>query len=545
MNFRFILLVITVFLIFGGLVFNLYDLQIEKGSFYSARASSQYRLSGLLEARRGIIYFTDKNGNLTQVALNKPYPIVYAVPGEIGDKYETSEILAEILKLDSNFLKKKFSREASKFELLAIKLTGEEFKKIKEADLSGVYIDSREFRFYPLESLAAHILGFVGQSSKDDEIKGRYGIEAYFNESLKGKSGHIQEREIIEPLNGTDLNLTIDRNIQAQAEEVLLRTIEKNNAEGGTVIIQEPSTGKILAFANQPSFNPNHYSESNIENFLNPGVQSLYEPGSVFKVLTIAAGMDVGKLSPDTRYYDAGSITLNGKTIKNYKDKIYGSVTMTEVIENSINTGAVFAAKTGGHKNFYNYLVKFGFEGKTGIPLPGEVKSRLNTLTDDYREINYATAAFGQGVAVTPIALINAISAIANNGVLMKPSLLSDSKPQVIRRVIRSETADEVTKMMSSAVFKAEVARINNYNIAGKTGTAQIPDLKLGGYKEEFIHTFVGFAPATDPKFTVLVKIDRPAFGTAAVTVVPAFRELAQFILNYYNIPPDNLTAAK
>src|SRR3989344_1794610 len=274
---------------------------------------------------------------------------------------------------------------------------------------------------------------------------------------------------------------------------------------------------------------------------MNPAVQAIYEPGSIFKVITMAIGLDSKKITPDTTFVDTGSVTLDGRTIKNWDLKAHGRVTMTNVIEQSINTGAVYAMQQIGKDRFYNYVKQFGFQSLTGIALPGEQAGSLGTLKTSFQDINFATASFGQGVAVTPLQLITAVSALANGGQLMRPYILSNVEPQVVRRVISEEAARQVTEMMVSAVKKAEVAQIPHYRIAGKTGTAQIPDPKNGGYLESYIHTYVGFAPATQPKFVVLFKVDRPQAPLAGATVVPAFRELTEFLLNYYNVPPDNL----
>lgn len=542
MKFRLLSVLSGFFLIFGALIFKLYDLQINKGTFYSARAESQFRLAGLLAPRRGTIYLTDRNGNLIPVALNRDYPVVFAVPNQIEDMDEATEGISAILSLDPDEVRKKLSKINDTYELLAVKISEEQADAVRSAKIKGVYVDAQEFRYYPFGNLAAHVLGYVGPSSRDAEVKGRYGVEAYFDEALSGIPGATKGEKIIAPTNGKDIVLTIDRNIQAQAEDILQKTIENNKAVGGTVIVQEPKTGKILALANSPSFDPSVYSKSEVGNFLNPALQSVYESGSVFKVITMSAGIDTGKIATGTVFTDTGSLTLNGKTIRNHDGGVYGKVTMTEVIEKSINTGAAFAERKTGHDNFYNYVVRFGFDEKTGVSLPGEVKGSLKSLKVDAREINFATASFGQGIAVTPIELMGAISAIANGGLLMKPHIEAEEASQAVRRVIKPDTAREVTAMMASTVKKAVIAQIPNYLIAGKTGTAQIPNFKQGGYTDEFIHTFAGFAPASDPKFAILFKIDKPKVGPlAGFTVVPAFRELAQFILNYYNIPPDDL----
>jgi len=346
----------------------------------------------------------------------------------------------------------------------------------------------------------------------------------------------------VRPENGEDVYLTIDRNIQFQAEKILSELISEYSAEGGTVIIQNPKTGEILAMTSKPDFNPNNYGEFDIGRFLNPAVQAIYEPGSIFKVITMAAGIDSGKITPNTTYVDTGEVTLNGKTIKNWDLKAYGEVTMTRVIERSINTGAVFAQRAMGKDIFYDYLVKFGFKEKKGIELPGEIVGSLRPLEYDPRDINFATASFGQGISVTPIGLLTALSAIANDGVMMKPYINANSEPEVIREVISPHSARLVQEIMVSAVEKAEIPRIKGYNVAGKTGTAQIPNFYTGGYTDEVINTYIGFAPAYDPAVTVFVKLNKPAGAPlAGLTVVPAFRELTHFVLNYYGISPDDV----
>lgn len=541
------LLIVVILFSYASLVFNIYNLQIEKGEYFAVRAESQYRLAGFLKAERGNIYFTDKNNNLIPAALNKEFNVIFAVPNEIEDIQKTATALSEALDIPKDQIEKYLSKPDDLYELLVDKATSEQVAKIKELKLKGIYVDGQKYRFYPFGELAAHLLGFVGPSNKDADVEGRYGIELYFNEELKGIDGRVDpatdgSERVIEPIDGKDIVLTIDRNIQARAEEILRNLIKNYNAEGGSVMVADPSTGKLLAMGSYPTFDPNNYSQYKVSNFLNPAVQSIYEPGSIFKVLTMAAGIDSGKITPRTTFYDPGSVTYNGYTIKNWDLKSHGKITMTEVIEQSINTGAVFAERETGHDNFYNYLLRFGFGEKTNIKLPGELAGSLANLAGDFRDINFATASFGQGVSVTPIQLIMAISAIANGGYLMEPRLLESDSPRVVRNIISSNSGNQVREMMVSAVRKAQVAQIPNYSIAGKTGTAQIPDFNRGGYTDQVINTYVGFAPASDPKFIILFKLNKPAGAPlAGLTVVPAFRELAEFILNYYNISPDNL----
>ncbi len=259
----------------------------------------------------------------------------------------------------------------------------------------------------------------------------------------------------------------------------------------------------------------------------------------------MATGIDSGKITPDTTYFDTGSVTLNGRTIQNYDLKThgpYGKATMTNVIEHSINTGAVFAERQIGRDIFTEYLNNFGFAEKTGIDLPGELKGDLRQLSPQARDIAFATASYGQGVAVTPIELVNAFAAVANGGNLMRPYVNAALEPKVIRRIITESTAQAVTGMMISAVDKAGIASIANYSVAGKTGSAYIPDFKNGGYTNKLIDSYAGFGPTSNPRFVILFKVDDlDESQLAATIIVPAFREMAQFMLNYYNIAPDRL----
>jgi cell division protein FtsI (penicillin-binding protein 3)/stage V sporulation protein D (sporulation-specific penicillin-binding protein) len=541
MNPRLFLVILFFTFIYSSLIFNIYNLQVEKGVYYAARAASQYRSAGFLEALRGSIYFTDKNDNLIPGAINKAYPVIFAVPKEIQDPKLVADKLS-FLNLEKAKLLDSLSKINDQYELLVRKASNDQVKMIKELNLKGLYIDEEDLRFYPFGGLASSLLGFVGQASENGSLSGKYGLESYYNDKLSGALGHLENEKIIDPIPGSNVNLTIDYNIQARAEEILLGLIEKYKAEQGSFIVQDPKTGKILAMGNYPNFDPNNYSEYKLNNFLNTNIQAIWEPGSVMKVVTMAAGLDAKKFTPTTSFYDSGSLVLDGRTIKNWDLKAHGKITMTEVIEQSINIGAAYAEKLIGKDLFYNYLVKFGFGAKTGVALPGELNGSLANLKSSFREINFATAAFGQGVSVTPLQMISAVSAIANGGLLMKPYLTVGEEPEVVRRVVSEEAARQVTKMMVSAVQKNVIAQISKFDVAGKTGTAQIPDFKNGGYSDQYVHTYIGFAPAYNPKFIILIKLDKPQGATlSGMTVVPAFRELAEFILNYYNTPPDYL----
>ncbi len=547
MGVRITVIIVVFSLLYSSLVFKLYTVQVEGRERYEAEAFSFHVKNGFLNPLRGGVYFTDKSGAAVAAAINKEYPTVYAVPKDVEDAAYTAEILSDISIRDKEELVSILNRKDSSYAPIIKKATDEQVAKVLESNFGClenkdecVGIEYKRSRLYPLGTVAAHLLGFV---SADESVGGAYGIELYYNDELRGVAGVSEGDRIVQSARaGDDLKLTIDSNIQREAEKILSGLVEKYKAEKGTVIVQDPKTGKILAMGSVPTFNLNSYNEYEIKNFLNPAVQAIYEPGSVFKIITMAAALDADKITPDTTYVDTGSLTLNSETIRNWDLKAHGKLTMTQVIEGSVNTGAAFAENALGHDNFYEYLIKFGFKNETGIDLPGEILGSLRPLEVEKRDINFATASFGQGVSTTPVSLLRAMSAIANHGVMMKPYLNADLEPEVVGRVISEEASREVVDMMVSAVNKAEIARIKSYTVAGKSGTAQVPDFGRGGYTDEVINTYVGFAPAYDPRFVILIKMDKPAGAPlAGLTVVPAFRDLAQFILNYYNVPPDDL----
>ncbi len=542
MKARFITVISGTGLAFLFVVYTLYSLQISHGSAFAQRAQAQRAIGGMLAAERGSIFLTDKSGAAIPVAVNKEYAVIFAVPAELDDAREASHQIAALLGLDENDLLPRLSKQKDQYEELVSKATDEQVRTIQEAEIKGLYVGSQRGRYYPFGTTAAQVIGFVSGGDEESLPSGQYGIEARHNTELAGTPDTFNDdREMILGKDGKNIQLTIDQNIQVKSEEIIKNLVEQKRAIGGTVIVQDPRTGAVVAMANYPNFDPNEFSKSPLQNFINPAVQGLYEPGSVFKPITMAIGIDTGVITPQTTFYDAGFFTADGKTIKNWDLKAHGLITMTNVIEQSVNTGTVFAEKKIGHKTFYNYLLKFGMKEPTGIGLPGEVAGRLTPMEKYPRDINFATASYGQGLSTTPIRLITAISAIANGGIIRSPYITEAENTGDVRRVISESAAKQVTGMMVSAVNKAKVAAIPNYRVAGKTGTAFKPDFKNGGYSDKVINTYVGFAPATSARFTILIKLDEPADAPlAGTTVVPAFHDLAEFLLNYYNVAPDD-----
>ena len=528
-------------LAFALLGYRFYDVQLSHGDYYGKQAEGANLFGNYLIPKRGSIYFSDKDGERVPAAVNKEYPVVYAVPSEIEDPATTAATLAPIIEVKSRGdLEALLSKKGDPFEPILERPTEAQTEAIQGAALKGIYINSGLDRFYPLGKTGAHILGFT--STNEALWLGKYGIESYYNQILGGTPGEANGDRVTKPVNGKDIQLTIDTNIQSHAEEIISKLVEENRGVGGMIIVAEPKTGKILAMTSYPNFDPNAYSEFDIGSFLNPAVQSVYEPGSVFKVITMASAIDAGKITPETTFYDSGELTLNGFTIRNWDKKSYGTVTMATVLEKSLNMGAAFVERQMGHESFYEYVTKFGFKDQTQIDLPGEVTGSLLPLEQDKRDINFATASFGQGISTTPIRLLMSIAAIANGGELMRPYLNAGNKAQKMGRTISRDASDEIIGMMVSAVDNVGTANISGYTVAGKTGTAQIPKDNGAGYTDDFINTYIGFAPAYEPRFIILVRLDKPYGGLlAGLTVVPTFRDLAQYIINYYNIPPDRI----
>jgi cell division protein FtsI/penicillin-binding protein 2 len=545
MGIRFATITGFILVAYGFLLFHLYQVQLVKGGYDAARAESQAMAAASAAAVRGAIYFTDEHGATLPAAVNQDFPIIYAVPKDIGDPQEAANLLSPVLGVPVSSLVSMLSKPNSLYALLARKAPASVAAQVEtlaeNENLKGIYVDAEPERLYPLGAVASQLLGYVGPNSSNNGERGYYGIEQYYNSLLTGDVSGTQA------VVGSDLTLTIDPNIQVEAEKVLRDLVAANGATGGSVIVADPATGKILAMGSAPSFDPNNYQSSSIANFLDPAVQAVYEPGSIFKVLTMAAGIASGAITPNTTYDDTGSVKINNYTITNYDLATHGpygpGTTMTNVIEHSINTGAIFAENKTGNATFLKYMKLFGVDQKTGIDLPGEVAGSLRGLTPTARQVAYDTVAYGQGVAVTPVELLAAISAIANGGTLMRPYVNASLNPQTVRRAIDASTAAQVAQMMVSAVDKAGIASIEGYSLAGKTGSAFIPDLVHGGYTDKLIDSYIGFGPTSNPRFIILIRLNTlPSTALAAQSVVPAWRTLAQYIINYYNIPPDRPT---
>lgn len=438
-------------------------------------------------------------------------------------------------------------------------------QQLEKMDLSGVGFDETSLRFYPEGSSSAHLLGFVASDAYGEEA-GYFGLEGFYNGELKGKNGVLtQEKDAMglpiligkffvqNAKPGKTLILNVDRTIQHIVEEKLKEGIQKYGAKGASAIVMDPMTGKILAMASFPSYDPLRAFQFPNDYHRNPNTADSYEPGSTFKVLVMAAAMNEGVVKPDTKCNICDSpVTLSGYTIRTWNNKYQPDASMTDVIIHSDNTGMVFAARKLGFEKFYQYIKGFGFGDPTKIDLQDESSPPMREK-DDWKEIDLATASFGQGISVTPIQLVTAVASIANGGKMMEPQVVSEIrdqgrvykvKPRVISQPLKEETTKLATEMMVNAVDRGEAqyykkaAGILNYQIAGKTGTAQVA--VSGHYdKDKTIASFIGFAPADKPRFIMLIRYNEPQssiFG--ADTAAPTFFAIAKEIFTYYGIAP-------
>lgn len=560
---RMVVLTVLLFLSFTIIIGRLFVLQVISAGNYKGIAEDQYTLIKKLTPARGEIKITDKYTNQPYtVATSIERDLAFAIPAEITDSENFVKQVSEILGLDPAEVAEKIKDKTKKYMVLKRQLTDEETHKLKELKLVGLAFEPETIRFYPEHTFLSQVLGYVGY--QENEKTGRYGLEQYFNDQLKGKAGLVDQekdasgvwifggkRDIEPAINGDTLVLTIDKNIQFQSENILKDAVSKHGADSGSIIVIDPKTGAVLAMTTYPSFDPNeYYKVKKPQIFSNQPTVGNYEPGSIFKPLTMAAAINEGKISPGSTYVDPGQLEIDGYTIKNSDLKAHGTQTMSQVLEESLNTGVVYAKNTIGNKKFAEYVKRFGFGQQTGIELP-ETKGDLSGL-DGNVNVNYATASFGQGINVTPIQLVQAYTALANGGKMMKPYLIQavidytgrvkTNEPQMIGQVITQSTASQVSAMLVNVVElgHGKKAGVKQYYVAGKTGTAQVPREDGKGYEaNNNIGSFIGYAPVEDPKFVALVRINHPRDVVfAESSAAPAFGELAQFILNYYSVPP-------
>lgn len=547
------------------LVGRLFLVQIVRGEEYEELAVRQYSFVPGSTYERGDIYFRSSVGEKSAAATMKSGFIISINPGKINDPTTTYETLSPLITIDRGEFFEKAKKTDDPYEEIATRVPKDIAEKIALLKISGVGVSEESWRYYPGGTLASAVVGFVGFDQ--DKRVGRYGIEQEFEEVLNRSEDNLYQNffaEIFTDVKGGffssdetrdgDITLTIEPEVESVLERVLASTKEKWQASGALGIVIDPMTGEILGMGANPTFDSNNYGEEkDIAVFKNPLVENIYEMGSTFKPITIASALDAGAISPSTTYNDKGYIELDGRKISNYDLKARGVVPIQEVLNQSLNTGTVFAMQKMGRQSFHDYMYAFGIPDTTGIDLPAEVAGLTDTLNGK-EEVEYATASFGQGIAITPITMVRALGALANGGVLIKPHVVDsidfelggEEKRVAVEqgRAIKESTSEEITRMLVRVVDEALAGgklKREHYSIAAKTGTAQVVDPVTHEYYEDrFIHTFFGYFPAYEPKFLVFLLLDNPKEANfASQTLTDAFGEIADFLLRYYNVPPD------
>jgi cell division protein FtsI/penicillin-binding protein 2 len=536
--------------VFGRLAY----IQLFCHSEYLARAARQQQRTIEITPKRGSIY----DRNMHPLAMSIPVDSVFAVPTEIGDAQLAAQLLSRVLVIPRDVLEARLASSQS-FVWIARKVPPDKKEAVEALNLKGIYFQKENQRIYPKRDLAAHVLGFV-----DLDEKGLGGIEYELDSQIRGKSekivvmadarqrwfdgGEVQREQTASVI------LTLDEKVQYIAERELVAAIAKTHAMAGSVMVMNPNTAEILAMANWPKFNPNSASEAPAESRMNRAVTALYEPGSTFKLITLAAAFDQGITRPEEVFdCENGAVYVAGHRIHDHKP--FGLLPVSEILAQSSDVGAIKIALRLGAPKFYDYIRAFGFGQLTGVDLPGESKGLVRKL-ENWSAISIGSISMGQEVGVTPIQLISAVSAIANGGLLRKPHVVAEVRredqvlplegvlaPVEPRRVIQPETAATLRRLMEGVVLNGtgKLAHLDGWTAAGKTGSAQKIDPATGRYsRTQLIASFTGFAPISNPVVTILVSLDSPVGQREGGQVAaPVFKRIAEQVLPYLDVPRD------
>jgi cell division protein FtsI/penicillin-binding protein 2 len=555
-----IALCVVVVIFIGALYYH----QIIRGAIYKDKANHQYiRPSNIFD--RGDIYFTQKDGTLiTGAGIKSGFDLIINPKILIGAE-EVYKKLTAIVPLDHATFIAKSSKTNDIYEEISKQLDEVAATKIEALHIKGVSLYKSQWRFYPGATLAAHTIGMV--SYNGNILSGSYGLERYYNDILsRNDDGTFANffAEVFSNVNKTifkegersqgDIILTIEPSVQNNLEAVVAEIQHKYSSKTTGGIIINPMNGEIYALAINPTFDLNNFSkEKSSAVFSNDLVENVYEMGSIIKPLTMAAGIDDNAITANTTYDDKGFVILNGKKISNHDHIGHGIIDMQKVLDDSLNTGVAYVVSKMGNAKFAKYMKSYGLGEETGIDLPNETHGLIRNL-DSPRDVEYATASFGQGIAITPIETVRALSTLANGGYLITPHLVKQTKYTLgltkdtvygdSKQVIKPETSKEVTQMLTVVVDKALLngkIKLDHYSIAAKTGTAQIANPADGGYyKDKYLHSFFGYFPANNPKFLIfLYTVDPRGVDFASHTLTLPFSDLTKFLINYYQLPPD------
>jgi cell division protein FtsI/penicillin-binding protein 2 len=549
--------------ILGG---KLFFVQVVHGADYRQKAERQYVIPQGSSFDRGSVFFQSKDGTLFSAATMRSGFTLAIKPSLLANPEEAYTALSKIVIIDKEAFLTKAAKKDDPYEEVAKELTPEQGSEIQKLGISGVILAPTKWRFYPAGETAAQTLGFVGY--KDNILSGQYGLERYYDDALGRNDPSLRVNFFAELFgdveskkygDDTDLEGDIVTYIEPNVETFLEEQLKKLTAEwhpklaGGIII--DPHTGAVYAMASSPTFDLNNYGKQTDPHiYVNPLVEDVFEMGSIVKALTMAAGLDAKVVTPESTYNDKGTLLINSKRINNWDGRGRGpGTTMQTVLNESLNTGAVYVEQQLGNDRFREYMEKYGIGEETGIDLPNESAGLVSNLQSP-RDVEYATASFGQGIAISPIEITRALSVLANGGLLVTPQVVKEIHyedgtikpiaPYPTQRVLQKETSQQITRMLVTVVDKAlanGTVALPHYSVAAKTGTAQIADKVNGGYyPDKYLHSFFGYFPAYGPKFLIFYFIVDPQGASyASQTITSTFIDTVKFLINYYNIPPD------
>ncbi|MBI4088244.1 penicillin-binding protein 2 [Candidatus Kaiserbacteria bacterium] len=549
------------------LIVRLYFLQVVHGTDYREQAVSQYVEQSPDTESRGNIFFTTKTGQLVSAAVMQTGWRIAVDPSEVGDAAAVYARLSALTPVDEDRFMTSAGKQDDPYEEVAFRVDDAAATKIRALKIPGVTLISDQWRFYPAHELAAQTVGFVGYQG--DTKVGVYGLEKKWQDTLSETVSGLYVNPFAEIFTNLEAAISsdpaahqgsiitsIEPSVEQQLEKTLNSVMKTYSPRLAGGIVMDPHTGEIVAMAGRPAFDPNTYgSVTDPSVFQNPLVDGRYEMGSIMKPLTMAAAIDAGAVTPKTTYNDTGCITRSNKRLCNFDFKARGVVPMQQILSQSLNVGATFLADTMGHPAFTLYMKSYQLDQPTGIDMPNEVSGDLSTLGGgNGPDVNYATASFGQGVAVSAVEMTRALATLANGGVLPNPHVVTGIRydsgitrsinPGEGPRVLSTTTAETVTKMLQVVYDDALLdgkLKMQHYTVAAKTGTAQIPDPSTGTYyTDRYLHSFFGYFPANDPKFIIFLFVVEPhGVEYASASLARPFYDVMQYLINYYAIPPD------
>lgn len=550
------------------LVGRLYALQIVHGEELAARADRQYVRPDQNLYDRGSIFFKDKDGRLVSAATIRSGFTVALSPRTLTEKgvnlEEAYEKINTIIPIEKDVFFLRAGKKDDPYEEIGKRIEPDAAKRVEELGIPGVNVYRERWRYYPGGTLAARVVGFVGNDGEG--VSGRYGLERFYEDTLvRSDSGayvnffaeifsNLSDSLAGEGIRAGDIVTSIEPSVQSFLDGLVARVNDEYRSNMTGAVVVNPATGEIYAMSLFPTFDLNRFKDvRDASVFANPLVEGVYELGSIMKPITVAIGLDTGAVTPATTYHDAGFIVLDKAKVSNFDGKGRGTVLMQEVLNQSLNTGAAFVEQKVGNSRFADYLMKLGFDTETGVDLPNEGVSIVENL-ESPRDIEYATASFGQGIAITPMTMVRALAALGNGGTLVTPHVVTEVKyrngfsrkvePADGARIFRPETSEEITRMLVTVVdtaLRGGTAKNPRYSVAAKTGTAQIAKVgERGYYDDRYLHSFFGYFPAFDPTYLIfLYTIEPKGVRYASETLTQPFLDTVKFLINYYEIPPD------